>query len=142
MKRSADRLRPVRLAFTGLFVGAGICAAGEARGQTQPPAQGGSKASAKGQNDRPSASGKADRRAADDARAKPARNEPSAAYQESVRQTVERRRARRARRQQNGGGDVAAVGAIVIWPMPPTLIIRQTPEVHREVDSLLYGLRR
>jgi hypothetical protein len=26
--------------------------------------------------------------------------------------------------------------------MPPALIIRQTREVHGEVDSLMYGLRR
>ena len=36
----------------------------------------------------------------------------------------------------------AAVGAIVPWPMPPALIIRHTREVHGEVGSLLYGLRR
>ena len=69
-------------------------------------------------------------------------SEPSAAYQESVRQTVERRRQRRARRQQNAGDSAGAVGAIVPWPMPPALIIRHTPEVHGQVDSFLYGLRR
>ena len=66
--------------------------------------------------------------------------QPSAAYQESMRQTVERRRQRRARRQQNAGDATGAVGAIVPWPMPPASIIRHTREVHGEVDSLLYGL--
>jgi hypothetical protein len=140
MKRPANRLRPVRRVFTGLFVGAVICAAGEARGQTQSPAQGGSKASAKGQSDRPSGSGNSGRRSAD--RKKPSTGEPSAAYQESLRQTVERRRQRKARRQQNAGDAAGAVGAIVPWPMPPALIIRHTREVHGEVDSLMYGLRR
>jgi hypothetical protein len=68
--------------------------------------------------------------------------EPSADYQASIRQTVERRRQRRARRQQNAAEDSAAVGAIVPWPMPPALIIRHTREVHGDVGSLLYGLRR
>jgi hypothetical protein len=65
--------------------------------------------------------------------------EPSAAYQESLRQTVERRRQRRARRAQVGAR--AAIGAIVPWPMPPALIIRHTPDVHSEVEALLNGLR-
>ena len=34
------------------------------------------------------------------------------------------------------------VGAIVPWPMPPALIVRQTPQVHDEVGSLLDVLRR
>ena len=71
-----------------------------------------------------------------------ARDAPSAAYQESLRQTVQRRREHRARRQQNGGGEPGAPGAIVIWPMPPALIIRQTREVHGDVDSFLFGVRR
>src|SRR5262249_30100427 len=112
----------------------------EARAQAQPPAQNRSKATAKGQNDRQSESGKTDRRSAD--RKKPSTPEPSAAYRESLRQTVERRRQRKARRQQVSGDQAGAVGAIRPWPMPPALIIRQTREVHGEVDSLLYGLRR
>ena len=38
--------------------------------------------------------------------------------------------------------DPRPVGAIVPWPMPPALIIRQTPQVHDEVGSLLDVLRR
>jgi hypothetical protein len=34
------------------------------------------------------------------------------------------------------------IGAIVPWPMPPALIIRHTPEVHGEVDSLVGRLRK
>jgi hypothetical protein len=68
--------------------------------------------------------------------------EPSAAYQESLRRTVEKRRARRARRAQGQAEARAAIGAIVPWPMPPALIIRHTPDVHAEVGSFLDGLRR
>ena len=68
------------------------------------------------------------------------RNEPSAAYRESIRRTVEKRRQRRARRGQQPG--TAPVGAIVPWPMSPALIIRQTPAVHGEVSAYLGGLRR
>jgi hypothetical protein len=142
MDRIPFRLRSVSWVLAGILACAVISSPCQTRAQTQPPAQGGSKAGQKSPKDRPSETGKTERRPADADRAKPAGNEPSAAYQESVRQTVERRRARRARRQQNGGSDMGAVGAIVTWPMPPALIIRQTPEVHREVDSLLYGLRR
>jgi hypothetical protein len=140
MIRPVIRLRQVLWAFIGLLVGGSICASGEVRAQSQPPAPDGSKATAKGQTDRPSESGKTDRRAAE--RKKPPTGEPSAAYQESLRRTVERRRQRKARRQQNSSDQAGAVGAIVPWPMPPALIIRQTREVHGEVDSLLYGLRR
>ena len=77
------------------------------------------------------------------ARAQPPRREPSAEYQESIRKTIEQRRRRRARRAQaQGPDDPRPVGAIVPWPLPPALIIRQTPQVHGEVDSLLGGLRR
>jgi hypothetical protein len=56
---------------------------------------------------------------------------------------VEKRRQRRARRAQaQGSDDMRPVGAIVPWPMPPALIIRQTPQVHDEVGSLLDKLRR
>jgi hypothetical protein len=47
------------------------------------------------------------------------------------------RRQRRARL-----GSSPAVNSIVPWLMPPTLIIRATPEVHNEVQSLLGALRR
>jgi hypothetical protein len=140
MNTPVIRSRPVQWFLGGLLVCAVICASGEARAQTQPPASGGSKAGVKGQKSGPSQAPKADRRDAD--KAKPAAGEPSAAYQESLRRTVERRRERRARRQQNVSDDVGAVGAIVPWPMPPALIVRHTREVHSEVDSLLYGLRR
>ena len=115
------------------------------RAQTQKPAQG-EKAKAESKKDRSSEAGKAAKRGASSsgraAQPPERRGEPSAAYQESVRQTVERRRERRARRQQNAGNAALAPGAIVPWPMPPALIIRHTREVHGEVDSLLYGLRR
>ena len=71
------------------------------------------------------------------------RREPSEAYKESLRKTLEKRRQRRVQRAQTQGIDEAQpIGAIVPWPMPPALIIRQTPEVHREVESLLGQLRR
>jgi hypothetical protein len=72
------------------------------------------------------------------------RNEPSAAYPESLRRTVEKRRQRRARRgqQQDQGAALGPIDAIVPWPMLPALIIRQTPDVHGEVGAFLGGLRR
>jgi hypothetical protein len=71
------------------------------------------------------------------------RREPSPEFQEGIRKTVEKRRQRRARRAQAmGTAEAHPPGAIVPWPMPPALIIRQTPEVHGEVDSLLGQLRR
>jgi hypothetical protein len=77
------------------------------------------------------------------ARAQAPRREPSEEYEESIRKTVEKRRQRRARRAQGQGtDDPRPVGAIGLWPMPPALIIRQTPQVHDEVGSLLGGLRR
>jgi hypothetical protein len=69
------------------------------------------------------------------------RNEPSQAYRESIRRTVELRRQRRANRGQ-GMGDTRPVGGIAPWPMPPALIIRHTPQVHDEIDSLLGLLRK
>jgi hypothetical protein len=33
------------------------------------------------------------------------------------------------------------VGAIVAYPFPPSLIIRQTPEAHDEIQALLFMLR-
>ncbi len=62
-------------------------------------------------------------------------------FQEEIRKTVEQRRRRRARRAQAAQA-TRPPGAIVPWPMPPALIIRQTPEVHDEVESLLGQLRR
>jgi hypothetical protein len=71
------------------------------------------------------------------------RREPSPAYRDSLRKTLEKRRQRRARLAQGQGLDGARpIGAIVPWPMPPALIIRHTPEVHGEVDSLVGRLRK
>jgi len=84
-----------------------------------------------------------DKKAAAAAAQKPAkgRNAPTAEYEESIRRTVERRRERRARRAQ-GLDQPLQPGAIVPWPMPPALIIRQTRETHDEIDSFLSLLRR
>ena len=60
----------------------------------------------------------------------------SAAYRADLRRTAELRRQRRASRVP------APVGTIVPWPLPPALIIRQTPGVHDEVRGLLRALRR
>jgi hypothetical protein len=62
--------------------------------------------------------------------------EPSPERLAAMQRTIERRR---QRRQARGGA--RPVGAIVAWPMPPALIIRQTPEVHDEVADLLRLLR-
>lgn len=71
------------------------------------------------------------------------RREPSAAYKESLRKTLEKRRQRRAQRAQaQGVVDPQPIGAIVLWPMPPALIVRHTPEVHGEVSSLLGQIQR
>jgi hypothetical protein len=76
-------------------------------------------------------------------RAQQPRPEPSAAYRESLRKTLEKRRQRRARSAQQGLDEgPRSLGAIVPWPMPPALIIRHTRGVHGEVDSLLGRLRR
>jgi hypothetical protein len=137
------RLKPVECVLGGLLFCGVIGVSGEARAQTQPPAADGSKAGAKGQQKAPpSAGGKSDRRGAAGREARGPSEPPSAAYQESLRRTVERRRQRRARQQQNAGDAAGAVGAIVPWPMPPALIIRHTREVHGDVGSLLFGLRR
>lgn len=69
--------------------------------------------------------------------ASPARaGEFSAAYQAGLRRTAELRRQRRASRVAR------PVGTIAPWPLPPALIIRQTPGVHDEVGDLLRALRR
>ena len=57
-------------------------------------------------------------------------------YQTSLRRTVE---LRQQRRSMAGGG--RNVGKIVPYPMPPSLIIRQTPETHDEIGDLLRRLR-
>jgi len=60
----------------------------------------------------------------------------SAAYRAELRRTAELRRQRRASRVP------PAAGTIAPWPLPPALIIRQTPGVHDEVRGLLRALRR
>jgi hypothetical protein len=140
MDRPEIRLSPAEL-MRGVLIGFGLlCVVCETRAQDQAPARAEKKAITKGQIDRPSEAAKSNLSGAD--RAPRGASEPSAAYQESMRRTVEKRRQRRARRQQNAGDATGAVGAIVPWPMPPALIIRHTAQVHGEVDSLLYGLRR
>jgi hypothetical protein len=62
---------------------------------------------------------------------------PSPAFKAELRKTLEMRRQRRARL-----GSTPAANSIVPWLMPPTLIIRATPEVHDEVQSLFRVLRR
>lgn len=95
------------------------------RGSTATSGQGTGKAQAKAANPAPT----------------PPRREFSEAYRESLRRTVEKRRELRARRRM--GSDASRPpGAIVAWPMPPALIIRQTPDVHGEIGSFLDVLRR
>jgi hypothetical protein len=62
---------------------------------------------------------------------------PSPAFKAELRKTLEQRRQRRARQ-----GGSPAPNTIVPWPMPPTLIIRATPDIHDEVQSLFWILRR
>jgi len=108
-----------------------------ARGQTGAPAKAAVKPDQKKAGQPPNARAKEKAKA----QAGAPRREPSKEYQESIRKTVEQRRRRRARRGQDPDG-VRPVGAIVPWPMPAALIIRQTPQVHEEVGSLLDQLRR
>jgi hypothetical protein len=105
---------------------------GNAAGRAQPEAGGRDPNPARGKDQTAAA-----------AKVQPPRREPSQAYRDSIRKTLEKRRQRRARRALGPGLDGARpIGAIVPWPMPPALIIRHTPEVHGELDSLLGGLRR
>jgi hypothetical protein len=61
--------------------------------------------------------------------------EPSPAYKAALRRTAE------LRKQRRRSPAPAPVGVIVPYPMPPSLIIRQTPEVHDEIEGLLRLLR-
>ncbi len=130
--------------LAGLLLGAGTPARAQApssaAGTGQPrraAPTGESRPGAKAAGDQADAKNK------DRAKAQAPRREPSAEYQAEIRKTVERRRQRRARRAQaQGPDDSRPVGAIVPWPMPPALIIRQTPQMHDEVGSLLDKLRR
>ncbi|HEY2154220.1 MAG TPA: hypothetical protein VGH33_01225 [Isosphaeraceae bacterium] len=60
--------------------------------------------------------------------------EPSEEYKAGLRRTLELKRQRR-------GVSRAPAGVIVPYPMPPTLIIRQTRENHEEIGVLLDLLR-
>jgi hypothetical protein len=62
--------------------------------------------------------------------------EPSPEYKAALRKTLEKRKERRQ------GRPAQVPGLIVPWPMPPALVIRQTPEVHDQIDAFLWLLRR
>ncbi len=59
--------------------------------------------------------------------------EPSPEYRAVLRRTLELRKGRRG---------IRAAAPIVPYPLPPSLIIRHTREVHGEIESLLGLLRR
>ena len=153
MDGSARRRRSAWQVLVGLLFCGTFCAEDAARAQTSAPGKGQSQARSQDRNGGVTVRSDTDRRGAgapggrvqDPGRAQiQARNEPSAAYRESLRRTVEKRRQRRARRgqQQEQGTAPTPIGAIVPWPMPPALIIRQTPDVHGEASAFLGGLRR
>ncbi len=140
MNRRFRRIPPAWPLWAALLACAMPGAEGTASGQT------GASAKAKARPDKKGKAGEvadaqAKAKAKVKAKAQAPRREPSKEYQESIRKTVEQRRRRRARRGQ-GSDDLRPVGAIVPWPMPPALIIRQTPQVHDEAGSLLDQLRR
>ena len=139
MDRSASRSSTSSCLLFSLFL-IGMFVAPTTAARAQEAGQGGS---ANSQAAEPAG---AERRGANPARgaareAGQPRKEPSEAYRESIRQTVEKRRQRRANRGQ-GMGDSRPVGAIVPWSMPPVLIIRHSSEVHVEIESLLGLLRK
>jgi hypothetical protein len=140
--------RPRRRIPTGAIL-AGLLACGMLTLAIAPPARAQSRPEPDPARRDPPQPAVAAKPAAQAARPRPVarapRREPNEAFQAEIRKTVEQRRRRRARRGQGqvrGAGDPRPVGAIVPWPMPPALIIRQTPQVHDEVGSLLDGLRR
>jgi hypothetical protein len=61
--------------------------------------------------------------------------EPSPEYRANLRRTLE------LRKQRRRSAPAPPVGVIVGYPMPPTLLIRQTPEAHAEIVGLLGLLR-
>jgi hypothetical protein len=61
--------------------------------------------------------------------------EPSPAYQAGLRRT------RELRKQRRRPPAPSPVGVIVPYSLPPSLIIRQTPDAHREIEILLRLLR-
>jgi hypothetical protein len=109
--------------------------------QAQTTAQGGSTTAQSGGAAAPAGPDRSGAKPAPAAGAARPRSEPSEAYRESIRRTVEKRRERRANRGQ-GMGDSRPLGGIVPWPMPPALIIRHTPQVHDEIESFLTLLRK
>jgi hypothetical protein len=150
MKGPPSRPRHALLVLGGVLVCGALCAGDAACAQTTGTPKAGSSSQgqrsgspAKGRTAASQGKAKAQRPSAQDKPAAGAKRkgEASAEYEESVRQTVERRRQRRSRRAQGQAAARAAIGAIVPWPMPPALIIRHTPEVHGEVSALLHGLR-
>jgi hypothetical protein len=117
-----------------------VSATGETQARSQTSAQGGSVDAQR----EAAAALAARRRAAAAGAARGAaqpRQEPSQAYQESMRRTIEKQRERRANRRQ-GMSEPRQIGGIVPWPMPPALVIRHTPDVHDEIESLVGMLRR
>ncbi len=62
-------------------------------------------------------------------------DEPSPQRQAALRHAAELRRQRREANRR-------PIGSIEPWPMPPALIIRQTPAVHDEIRDLLALLRQ
>jgi hypothetical protein len=66
--------------------------------------------------------------------------EPSPEYKASLRRTLELRKQRRQAR--GAAASLTPVGVIVPYPMPPSLIIRHTREVHDEIGAFLELLRR
>jgi hypothetical protein len=155
MDSLAGRARPTRWILAGLLVGGAYFTADAARGQTaaQEPARSPARDSGAAAQPNPqtgrrdpnpnAAREKAQAQAPATAPAQQPGHEPSEAFRQSLRQTLEKRRQRRARRVLAlGAGDPRPIGAIVPWPMPPALIIRHTPAVHGEVESLLGQLRR
>ncbi len=62
---------------------------------------------------------------------------PSARFRAELRRTLEKRRQLRTSRT-----GIRPPNAIVPWLMPPALIIRATPDVHDEIQSLLGTLRK
>jgi hypothetical protein len=160
MDGSARCLRRVAWILGILLFCRVVCPADTARAQTPGAGQGQSADRKEGQKAGAKAQSQAEGRGAKPAQGKnqgqgqpapaaapapgqaQARGEPSAAYRESLRRTIELRRQRRASRRGGLGAEPRPLGAIVPWPMPAALIIRQTPEVHGDVDSMLGGLRR
>src|ERR1017187_8740301 len=112
------RLMPAEWVLGSLLLCGAFCATGEAYAQTEASGKDGAPTEARGQKRAAGQAGKTERHDANNPRgtgqapggaARP--GEPSAAYRESLRQTVERRRRGRARRQ--GAADASqAMGAI------------------------------